>query len=110
MGHAHGITILLFLATIFVSVYVTTLLKRYFPGRVWIGSILAPFCAFGPIDQFYLTGGLLYFVALLLIFIMWTIYFGPKISIVIAVSILSGVVMWYRFRRDAVSSEKGLTQ
>jgi len=79
-------------------IVLTFLLRHYYPDRRWVGILLSFISIFG---QFYRPGAGIYFTALLLIFIIWTAYFGPNIYPLAFVNIISAAIMAYRFMRPS---------
>ena len=99
MSGIGSLQLLVLLLLLLIPIVVTVVLKKVYPNRLWVGIVLSLLSGFGPIAQFYQEGGLLYFVALLLIFIMWTGYFGPNLYLLLFINVISAFLMWYRFSK-----------
>lgn len=92
---------LILILVLIAPIVLTFLLRHYYPDRRWVGILLSLISIFG---QFYRPGAGAYFTALLLIFIIWTAYFGPNIYLLAIVNIISAGVMAYRFTRSSPSA------
>lgn len=97
MQNAGTMQIFVVLLLLVAPLVLALVLKRVYPDRTWVGILLALLGVFG---QFYQADALMYFIALLLIFVIWTGYFGPSVFVVCAINVLSALVMWYRFRKN----------
>lgn len=95
MGASEILVIVLlvfFIATAALPIY----LGKKYPNRLWIGIVLCLLnCGMG---QFYLPGGLKYFLILAIAFVFLKAAWGPDSAWLIA-GFLSVGIMWWRFAR-----------
>ena len=92
---------IILILVVIAPIVLTFILRQRCPERRWVGIFLSLISIFG---QFYRPGAGIYFIALLLIFIIWTAYFGPNVYLLAVVNMISAAVMAYRFTRPPAAS------
>lgn len=88
------IIIILLLVIVVAFAFIPLILRRYYPNKLWLGIILALFFGTG---QFYLAGGLKYFLGLAFLYVILKTILQDQIVAFLITDLLSGGVMYWRF-------------
>ena len=94
MGLQELIVVLILIIFIIFPLYLPFLLKKRFPNRLWIGLTL---CFISGSAQFYLTGGLKYFIALAILYVFLKMLIGNDLYALLIDGFFSAGVMYWRF-------------
>lgn len=87
------------LVAFLLPIWLILFLKRRFPGRMWLGILLAVCLA--PMGQLYLDGALKWFFLLFGVYVVTKVATGSMAMMWITTSVLSGAVMYYRLLKAA---------
>jgi hypothetical protein len=96
-GTTEIIISLVILLVLLGPVFLTLFLKKRFPNRKNLGIFLS--LLFAPVGQLYLEGATLYFIVLFVFYLLMNGTFQQPLVVWIANSILSALVMLYRFAK-----------
>lgn len=81
----------------FTILYLPFLLRRRYPNKLWIGLIL---CFVSGTAQFYLPGGLKYFIGLIILYVLLEQYIGNSLYALFIVDFFQLGVMYWRFLKQ----------
>ena len=94
--------ICLIVAVTLIPVWISLILKRFLPDRLWLGLIVSfLFNAFG---QFYRKGGFVYCLIIVLIESLLWLYTENEVVVLLVSSFLSFLIMFIRFKLTAIST------
>jgi hypothetical protein len=88
------ITVILLLLIVLAFAFVPLILRKYYPNKLWLGIILALFFGTG---QFYLPGGLKYFLGLAFLYVILKTIMQDQAVAFFITDLLSAGVMYWRF-------------
>jgi len=78
-------------------IYLPFLLKKRYPNRLWVGLVL---CFISGTAQFYLPGGLKYFIGLFFLYFLLKKLIGVGSLALLIVGIISMGVIYWRFQNS----------
>jgi len=88
------IVILFLFGLIVLFMALPFILRKYYPNKIWIGILL---CLVSGMGQFYLHGGLKYFIGIALLYIVLKEIVGNMLIAMLIADIFSAGVMYWRF-------------
>ncbi len=93
IGTQEIVIIVFLLLFVVLPIFLATKLKKRYPNRLWIGILL---CLLnGGLAQFYLPGGLKYFLILAVIFVILKTVMGSANAFLVT-DVLAILFIWYR--------------
>ena len=94
IGTQEIIILLLFLVAFVLFMALPFILRECYPNKLWVGILLCLVCGMG---QFYLHGGLKYFIGIAIFFIFLKAIIGNAMTAIFIADIFSAGIMYWRF-------------